>query len=294
MNPVKKIADFLLSSHLFIASAAACLVEVTYASVHSGLRISALTVLVFSSTLLIYNFHKISRFFPHLSFSPTENISRLKNIPALTKTMLVVSTAGIALSSFFIQWKIIALFLPLSFITFAYSIPFLQIGNKKKRLREIFLVKISTVAIVWSITTVIFPLMDCGEDPFTGSSLLFFAERFLFVLAICIPFEIRDMEQEIRWGNVTLPVRVGVRKSKAFALVALAMFVFLVHLRSPAMLPLFRPENYFPVSMYASAVAAAALILFSNAQRDPYYFRIFVDGTMHLQLIFILLFKIMV
>jgi len=74
--------------------------------------------------------------------------------------MTGISIAGIIVTAWFVPLKIVILFFPLALVTFAYSIPLLKVKDKKKRLREIFLIKITTVALVWSFATVTFPLVE--------------------------------------------------------------------------------------------------------------------------------------
>ena len=202
---------------------------------------------------------------------------------------MTISLIGIIISGLFIQPKTLLCFIPLALITLAYSVPVLKVKGKKKRLREIFLVKITTLALVWSFTTVTLPMIDNGIDLFTKSSVALFIQRFLFMFAICIPFEIRDMEQEKKWSNTTLPIYIGVKGSKLIGLLSLLIFIILVYLQFGKSLD--EMNNNFALPLYCSAVAASLLIIFSSQHRSKYYCRIFVDGTMQLQFILLLLFS---
>ncbi len=286
MNRVRKIVDFLLSTYLFIASASACLVWTTYMLTGQKLQLTAISILVFFSTLLIYNFHKVSTLLVRISFSPNVVLKQFEKISSLTKVMIAISVVGILVSAFFLATKTLLFLLPIAAITFAYSVPVLKVRGTKKRLREIVIIKVTTLALIWSLTTATLPMLDRGLNIFTASSVLIFAERFLFMFAICIPFEIRDMKQEKLRGNLTLPQVVGEQTSKTGGIILLLLFAVLVYFQFGNAM---QQSIAFP--LYLSAFVASILILFSNESRSNYYFRIFIDGTMQLQFLLLILFR---
>lgn len=288
MIMIKKIAEFFLLTYFFIASASACLVLTTYFLLDRAVKINALTAFVFFSTLLFYNFHRVSSYFDGDSFSPAGITKQLKEFSTLTKSMLAISTVGIIISAALMQVKTLLIVVPLGLITFSYSVPLLKLKGRKKRLREIFLIKIISLAFTWSLITVTLPMVDTGVSVFSSSSLFLFTERFLFMFAICIPFEIRDLEQEKKWGNMTLPQRIGITWSKIAGLQALLMFLILVYIQFGNA---GGSKTFVTLSQGITAIVAALLLVFTNQTRSNYYFRIFVDGTMQLQFILLLLFN---
>ena len=52
-------------------------------------------------------------------------------------------------------------------------------------------------------------------------------ERFLFVFAITIPFDIRDMEIDIKEGLKTIPVIMGKKKAMMIANILLVLFTMI-------------------------------------------------------------------
>jgi len=286
---MKRFINFLLRTYLFISSASFCLVLATYLLSGQPLKITAVSVLAFFCTLLIYNLHKVSNLFNEISFSVRFLLTQFKKISFLTKTMIIISLIGILSTIFFIQAKTLLCLFPLALLTLAYSIPFIKVNGKRKRLREILFVKIMSLSLVWAFATVWLPLVDCGVNIFSKSSLAIFTERFLFMYAICVPFEIRDMEQEKKWGIKTMPQEIGVNASKISALIALLVFIALCYFQFENSMD--NSKHIFFLPLFLSAAAAFGLILFSNEKRGSYYFRIFIDGTMQLQFILLLLFR---
>ena len=202
MKLILKISDFLLSTYLFIASAAACLVLETTILLTGKLQFTATSMLVFFSTILIYNFHRVSALFSDRFFSLPAFLDRSKKIPLSIKIMTGIALAGILISVTFVNIKTMFIILPLALLTFAYSVPLMKVKGEIKRLRELFLVKITTLAFVWSIATVTLPMVDSGINALSESAIAIFTERFLFMFAICVPFEIRDLDQEIGRAHV--------------------------------------------------------------------------------------------
>jgi 4-hydroxybenzoate polyprenyltransferase len=286
MNLIRKIVDFFLVTYLFIAGASASMVFVTYILTGQKLELTAISGVAFFSTLLIYNFHKVSTLLVKISLSPKAMLQQFEKISFLTKMMIAISAAGILFSAWFLQPKTLLFFIPIAIITLAYSVPVINIRGTKRRLREILLVKVTTLAFTWSLTTATMPLLDAGFNIFSVSSVMIFSERFLFMFAICIPFEIRDLTQEKTRGNVTLPQLIGVQTSKMMGLLLLFLFVILVYFQ-------FRNSMQHDVliPLYLSAIVAGLLIFFSSENKSNYYFRIFVDGTMHLQFLLLILFS---
>jgi 4-hydroxybenzoate polyprenyltransferase len=283
MSWIIRIGDFLLATYLFIASAAACLVLNTYLLLDLSPMLTPLVALVFFSTMLFYNFHKVSALFSGSSFSLSWALKQFNAFNTMTKISKVAAFIGILCSIWFVQTTTLFAFIPLAAITVTYSVPLIKIQGKKKRLREIFIVKITFLSIIWTFITVTLPLIDLHLSVTSANAILLFIERFLFIFAICIPFEIRDMEQEKQWNIITLPQRTGINGSKLIGILALIIFDLLAYFQFQNRLKLFFP-------LIISAFIAMVLVAFTYQRRNKYYFRIFVDGTMQLQFILVTLF----
>ena len=86
-------------------------------------------------------------------------------------------------------------------------------------LRKVPYCKIFIIAFTWTISTIIL-LISENNIPLESNIYLHIISRFLFVLAITIPFDIRD----IKYDHVklkTIPIIVGITKAKAIAIIAL-------------------------------------------------------------------------
>jgi len=108
-------------------------------------------------------------------------------------------------------------------LSLGYVLPFVK-GNK--RLRDFDYIKIFLVAIVWGVITVLMPILERTTD-LTLSHLLILLERMLFIFAITLPFDIRDLKIDAHIDVKTIPSIIGIGKTKKLALFCLIIVVLL-------------------------------------------------------------------
>ena len=72
----------------------------------------------------------------------------------------------------------------------------MPIGSKN--LREISILKVFVIALIWATTTFVFPFINNNQDIVAMSTSWYFSffERFLWVVLLMIPFEIRDLRYD--------------------------------------------------------------------------------------------------
>lgn len=142
--------------------------------------------------------------------------------------------------------------------------------------RELPHVKLPLIAFVWTLATVLYPAVQAENHLQLPSNqvLLYGAERLLFVLALTIPFDVRDMHLDdlsIR----TLPMAIGQRRSGYLAMLILSLLSMLHLVYSEA------SADY----AYSSVYAGSALAIWPLAHRKlnelpPLYFTGFLDGML--------------
>lgn len=107
---------------------------------------------------------------------------------------------------------------PAVVLMLAYGWPFLPIPPRF-RLRRRPYWKIFLIAAVWAWVGLVLPLVESGLGSLRGLPLMHWSlalpllGRFLFVLAITLPFDIRDIEVDRVLRVQTLPAWLGARKS---------------------------------------------------------------------------------
>jgi len=103
---------------------------------------------------------------------------------------------------------------------------------------------------------------------------LMIIERFLFIFAITIPFDIRDMEGDRTAGLKTLPVFFGERKSLQMANISLIIFMIIGFL-----------NNGFLVSVAMIMSGLLTFFIINNKKINslPFFHYAILDGTIIMQ-----------
>ena len=110
----------------------------------------------------------------------------------------------------------------MSLLTLFYCFPFDPVN---KNLRKTPGLKIFIVATVWSLLIVVFPIINF-TDKLDVSFLIFFVQVLIFVIAIILPFEIRDLNSDCKQLR-TIPQIIGVKNTKVLGFCLLIIFMIL-------------------------------------------------------------------
>ncbi len=280
LNKLKQLFDEFIFGNFFIAFCALALVYSTCILNNLNLYLTPYAVFVFFSTYLFYNFHTYSF---QLIFSSLKAFK--KSINAIKISTFRLLTNGLALlictyQLFFFKESIFIFLLPCAIVTFAYSIPVIGKNNKKK-FRDYYLLKLPLLSFVWAFSTVIIPLAEQNIDllsPFVVKQMLC---RFLFMFALCVPFEIRDMEIDKLYKVKTFPIVLG----RSFTIKTGIIFLLLEILLHHSM----DLSSKIIVALDLSSVIAITWIIILKKQRGEYFYKLFVDGTMVIRFIFLYL-----
>lgn len=213
MNQFKKAFDFYVFSNIHVAVAACCFVMITlngYAYYGFGS-----VALVFFATILAYNFIRIVELDRLHSFNSNWIKSSSKGLIVLN----ILSLIGLLVSVFSLRLQDLISLIPFALLTLLYVIP----GRLKfKGLRNVPGLKLFVIALVWAGVTVLFPLL-VNEIPIEKKEIVVLAQRFLIILAITIPFDIRDLALD-KSEMDTLPQLLGIKYAKVIAIVAVILF----------------------------------------------------------------------
>ena len=137
-----------------------------------------------------------------------------------------------------------------------------------KRLREIPVVKSALIAVVWTSVLLLIPWLNEGKDPMIVQDEL--TAFCCFFIAISIPFDIRDLEQD-RLQHKTLPLLLGTTISKLLSILLLGVFYLIIANIN---------QEIGKILLFACVtVITALLIFFTNSTRSIYFFAA-IDGTM--------------
>lgn len=162
--------------------------------------------------------------------------------------------------------KTMFFFLPFGIVTALYAIPFL--GGFKKNLRNVSSIKIIVIALVWAGVTVLLPIIDIGKN--VGLEvILLFVTRFLFVIALTLPFDIRDINYDGE-SLKTIPQKIGVENAKKVGYVLLLFCLVLEFMIAPS--------PYFRTVFLAIFFALLFLLMRSATKQSKYYSSFWVES----------------
>ncbi len=143
-------------------------------------------------------------------------------------------------------------------------------------------VDLSAVA-TWVGATVFLPVVDLDINRVLDHDVLMSAaHRALFILAITIPFDIRDVHRDDSRKRTMAQV-LGQDGARWISVLLTLVFCYLV----------WSFEYYNDPTRYAltlSGILTAALLSFSHSGRTERFFTFFVEGTLVLQWVLLLVF----
>lgn len=250
-----------------------------------------LLVFVFFSTLLVYNLNLIEGM-KGLKSSALRSVrhnwivKHEKFIWAFAVLSLIVSVAELTALK---KDTLFFLLVP-GIFALGYAVPIKLPGMKTLRLRELPFVKIFLVAWVWATFTVGLPLVQQNglAELLQLKNFLLFFSRAVFIFAITIPFDIRDLAYDSDKHIATIPSRFGIEKSKYISLALLALFTCISFIRFH--------HGYCSltelISLALSSATTAGLVLMILRERKELFYSGLIEGTMLLQWLFVMLISI--
>lgn len=275
--------QILLHNNLILSLAAASLCLVTQVQTGMNPRFHVFHLLIFSATMCEYNLHRFLKFY---ELPKPDQLKKYKWLSAnlmLVWGIAITAVFILAISFFFMspgtKLVLIASFL----LTMLYSFP-LKGQAGKLSLRRVPYLKTFVVAIVWTTITVLIPAMELsGKLTFDAFSWIF-AGRFLLIFALALLFDIRDIESDTGSGLMTIPVALGQKRTQ-YLVTGLLILVVMIALGLAV-----EYGNYY--NLFASLLISVILIFFvycRQCKASPYYYTIFLDGSMVLYSILVLL-----
>lgn len=206
MNILKSFIGFYLNASIHVALAVCAMVKVTryYLNISDD---PYLDFFIFFGTITGYNFVKYAGVAKLHHRSLTRNLQKIQ-IFSLCSFIAMLYFAD------YVSFKTLFYVLPFSLLTLFYAIPFLS--GFARNLRQVSYLKIIVVALVWAGFTVLIPSVN-SNLPTTYITLLLFLQRFLIVVVLIFPFDIRDVKYDAI-SLQTIPKKIGVQQTKRMGL----------------------------------------------------------------------------
>ena len=282
---LRQALDCLLFSNIFIALCAVAQALVTYQLMGAKPETHVLGLL-FCSTLALYNFSILLSKPEKPEVSPFRRVKWIFSHYRLMITLTMIAVFCILPLFFFLNTSSKILLVCLALVSVAYSLPIFSINDKQFGLRNIPGVKLFLIAAVWSLSCVLIPILEL-ESSIEASvtmndSILLIAKRFLFIAAITVPFDIRDLFQDKTNELKTIPVILGEKNTLLICQGLLVIYLILLLLFTTSV-----DGNFLGLTL--TIILSGWLIFKSKWQRSEYYYFLYLDGTMIVQFLMLLL-----
>jgi 4-hydroxybenzoate polyprenyltransferase len=274
----KRITEFILFSSIFIAACAVALCIETNLLLHLPLNTISFYCFVFGATLAQYNLHYL------VKKSAVENSQRLAwslRNKSLHKILLSIGVILILFSFLSFRLHHFIILGIIGAIAFLYSFPVIPLG-KKKRIKDYGFVKIITLALIWTLVTVWFPVVNFSFEK--NIFAFVFLKRFVFMFVLCLLFDVRDIEIDREEHINTVAVILGKKKSYYVAYISLLVFIILSLIQF-----YFFDDKGVLIAMLLSAVITFFTVECTRRTNSDFIYLAGIDGMMLLQALFVYL-----
>lgn len=164
-------------------------------------------------------------------------------------------------------------------LTFLYTVP---VFSNTKNIRNWSGVKIYMVAFCWAGVTTLLPLIEAGTT-IISDVILKFGQRFLLVIILILIFEIIDLKNDDP-TLMTVPQKIGVRKTKMLGLFLLLPFYVLEFLKSTVDVT----QLWINIVL---VIVTALFTVFATPERSKYYTSFWVESIPVFWLLLVWLFS---
>ncbi len=218
MRGLQKIFDYYLELSVHVALAIVSLTLIT-GFLLNILISNELVYFIFFGSITTYNFVKDGSSFTRFKLSESRFPSNHIIWGIITGILSVYFGMMLPQSS----WKVLLFILSLILL---YTLPIL---NNSRNLRSLGILKVIIVAISWTTVTAYLPAL-LAKTLWSWDLHIFALQYFFLVIALIIPFEIRDMHYDPP-GIRTLPRRIGVQGTKRLGILLMIISTILLFLR---------------------------------------------------------------
>ena len=258
---------FILSHSIFIAVCAVGLCFQTALMLHSSLPLS-LYIFIFFSTVCSYNFYWLLSGFAFAR----QPVSIFIKQHYSNAVMLLVASIGTVVSLLYTYPLLPVIGFGL-LLTLLYAVPLLPFKIFHKT-RSAGLLKTFLLAFTWAFVTVYIPYWQAP----TGNRItliMFFNNRFLFMLLLCIIFDARDTVVDKIRGLQSLTTLL-----KPATVKYIMLTVFVMYITNGILFRLYYNEPRQIIALLLTG-AVTVVIYFLSLKKQGYFFYYFlVDGLM--------------
>lgn len=247
-----------------------------------------LLTFVFCSTYFTYNFQRILRLKLRELLGKQIGI-RLSWVVRNRKVLLFSAILALFISFmmiFFMSKNFILFSIPLSALSTLYVVPFFRFKGKKVALRNLPYLKVFIIAVVWAFVIVGLPYFNHHKGLLLNSNAgWLFLSQFLFIMAITLPFDVRDLNYDLATQIKTFPSKIGIRGTILFSEILLLGFMAVKYYQ----FHLGHLQRIQFISLVVATIISGTIIAFTARKRSELFYSGLVEGTMMIMYVSILL-----
>lgn len=221
---------------------------------------------VLLGTLSVYNAQRLFKVRGSKHLTPW--LSWVKDHFTFVLILSLLSGAGTALT--LVSLKPFSLLSVIILLSVFFMGIFYVVRIGENNLRSIPFLKIHVIALSWALLLILFPLVN---EEHATSLIVVSAAHYLYILAVTIPFDIRDLQYDDQQYK-TIPQVFGISGSKALALGALIGYFLLIG-------TIF-PELQSSIWFWCANLLTIGLILGAKKETSDWYYAGLLDGSISL------------
>ena len=230
--------------------------------------------MVFCFTFFTYNGQRLYRLRQKI-VDPEKIGDRLKWVikhqKSLTISTLLLGLTGLSLT-YYIGLYCWLLLIPMGAISIFYVVPIIPFYQKSPSLRNLPYHKIFLIGFVWSLIIIGLPMLDNSSLPKLNLNILFaLFQNLFFVVAITLPFDIRDLSFDLSNNLKTIPQLLGVKKTIALSEILLTASIVLLYF--------LEIKSVYFIGLSIGYAITMLVILFTKENRKELFFSGLIEGT---------------
>ncbi len=218
MKVIRGIFHFYLNASIHVALAVVSLISATGLILNNSVNIQ-LTIFAFCASIATYNFIKYG----------VEARKYLLVANRYQQAIQIFSFLSIPIALYFASSFSLNSMVLLGFTGLLIGVYTLPIFPGLRNLRNFGILKVLIVALVWTFITSLLPMLE-ADITLKWDHYILLIQRFLLILILMIPFEIRDLKYD-PFELKTIPQQLGVYKTKILGVGLSIMLFFLTFLK---------------------------------------------------------------
>lgn len=271
IGALRYLLNLVLYAQLWIAAGAAALTWQSAFLLSGRAAPGPYAGFVAAGALGLYSLHRLAQLRRQPSGADTWRLAQARRLICWLFLFFAISIVTSLFFAFRLSLPLFGFLALPSMIGLAYVLPLWR----GRRLRDLPYTKTLWLALAWTWLTAAGPAWLAAALPAPWMLL----ERFAFIAAIALGFDIRDVAQDAAAGLATLPTTWGVARTRhiALALLGLSLLFAFIQWR----LGLYSASAL--LALIASFLLSSILLAGASPHRPDAYFTGLVDGMLLLQ-----------